>query len=117
MYLYRHARDVVAGMPAVGLIHLWNSDLITSNVFVGWSGHDVANEEFLYLILVLIPFKIVMDRGPSIFITSYPTFRSVCAALQSFPCCLLSRYVQQVKELLGTRTEILIEEAAPKSLN
>lgn len=96
---------------------MWNADLISYNVFVGWSGHDMANEEFLYLTLVLIPFKIVTDGGLSIFITSYPRFRSVCAFLQSFPCCLLSTYVQQVKELWGTRTEILFEEAAPKSLN
>lgn len=96
---------------------MWNSDLISCNVFVRWSGHDVASEEFLYLVLVLIPFKTVMDRGLSIFITFYPRFRSFCAALQSFPCCLPSRYVQQVKKLWGTWTEILFEEAAPKSLN
>lgn len=60
---------------------MWSSDLISYDVFVGWSGHDVANEEFLYLIQVLIPFKIFMDRDLSII--SYPRFRSVCAALQS----------------------------------
>lgn len=118
--LYRRARDVVAGMAAVELVHLKRCgtlDLISFNVFVGWSACDVANEEFLYLNPVLIPFKIVVDRALSIFITSYPRFRSVCAALQSFPCCLLSRYVQHVKELGGTWTKILVEEAAPKSLN
>lgn len=60
---------------------MWNSGLISCNVFVGWSGHDVANEEFLYLIQVLIPFKNFMDGDLSII--SYPRFRSVCAALQS----------------------------------
>lgn len=88
-------------------------DLISYNVFVEWSSHYVANEEFFQLILVLILLKIVMDRAVSIFITSYPRFKSVCAALQSFRCCLLYRY-KQVKELGGTWAEILFEEAAPK---
>lgn len=60
---------------------MWNSDLISYIVSVGCSGHDVANEEFLYLIQVLIPFKIFMDRDLSII--SYLRFRSVCAALQN----------------------------------
>lgn len=41
----------------------------------------MANEEFLYLIQVLIPFKIFMDRDLTI--SSYPRFRSVCAVLKS----------------------------------
>lgn len=59
---------------------MWNSDLISYDVFVRCSGRDVANEEFLYLIQVLIPFKNFMDRDLSTI--SYPRFKSVCAALQ-----------------------------------
>lgn len=89
-------------------------NLISYNIFAEWSGHYVANEEFFHLILVLILLKIVLDRAVSIFITSCPRFKSVCAALQSFPCCLPSRCIQQVEELGGPWAEILFEEAATK---
>jgi len=39
---------------------MWNSDLVSYNDFVEWYDHDVTSEEFLYLILVTIPFKILM---------------------------------------------------------